>query len=65
MSVAGGLTVEASAEWVSLLPLSDGSNQIVRGLTLPEVTVDMPDIQMGKVFSAIKKKHKDTKIIQN
>ena len=61
MGVAGGLTVEASAEWVSLLPLSDGSNQIVRGLTLPEVTVDMPDIQMGKVFSAIKKKHKDTK----
>ena len=50
---------------MSLLPLSDGSNQIVRGLTLPEVTVDMPDIQMGKVFSAIKKKHKDTKMIQN
>ena len=31
---------------------------------LPEVTVDMPDIQMGEVFSAIKKKHKDTKMIR-
>ena len=65
MGVASGLTVEATAEWVSLLPLKDGSNQVVRGLTLPEVTVGMPDIQMGKVFNAIKKKHKHTKVIQN
>ena len=35
MGVASGITVNASAEWASLLPFADGGHQIVRGLTLP------------------------------
>ena len=38
MGVASGLTVYASAEWASLLPLADGGHQVVRGLTVPRVT---------------------------
>ena len=35
MGVAGGQTMNASAEWASLLPIGDGGHQIVRGLTVP------------------------------
>ena len=56
MGVAGGQTVNASAEWASLLPLGDGGHQIVRGLTVPQVTQDMPVIAMAKIFKKIKKR---------
>ena len=65
MGVAGGLTVNASAEWASLLPLADGGHQIVRGLTVPEVTQKMPEIPLAKIYNDIKKKCKWNKEIQN
>ena len=65
MGVAGGITVNASAEWASLLPLADGGHQIVRGLTVPRVTQDMPEIPLAKIFSNIKKKCKYNKEIKN
>ena len=65
MGVASGLTVYASAEWASLLPLADGGHQVVRGLTVPRVTQDMPEIDMIKIFNSIKKNSKEIKSIQN
>ena len=65
VGVASGIIVNASAEWASLIPLADGSKQAVRGLTMPNVTQDMPEINMVEVFDAIKKTHKDVKKIQN
>ena len=65
MGVASAITVNADAEWASLLPLADGGNQVVRGLTMPEVTQEMPSINMYEVFKAIKKTNKNIKSIQN
>ena len=64
MGVASAITVEADAEWASLLPLADGGHQVVRGLTLPEVTQEMPSINMLEVYNALKRKHKSVKSIQ-
>ena len=36
LGVASGMTAFAEAEWASLLPLADGTNQIVRGLTMKQ-----------------------------
>ena len=33
MGVASAITVNAEAEWASLLPLADGGNQVVRGVS--------------------------------
>ena len=38
--------------------------QAVRGLTMPNVTQDMPEINMNEVFKAIKRTHQDVKSIQ-
>ena len=65
VSVASGIVVKASAEWASLIPLADGTMQTVRGLTMPHVTQDMPEINMEDVFKAVKKNHREVKKIQN
>ena len=57
VGVASGITVKASAEWASLIPLADGGMQAVRGLTMPNVTQDMPEINMNEVFKAVKRTH--------
>ena len=59
------MTVFASAEWGSLLPLADGTHQVVRGLTLPKVTHDAPMVDMVPLFEHIKKQSKGVKDIQN
>ena len=56
--VAGGISVNAKAEWASLIPLADGGVHPVRGLTMQNVTQEMLEI-----FNAIKKQHKDVKEI--
>ena len=38
LGVASGMTVNAEAEWASLIPLADNTSQIVRGLTMEVVT---------------------------
>ena len=63
--VASGITVNAIAEWASLIPLADGGVQAVRGLTMKNVTQDMPEVNMLDMFNALKRKHKDVKEIQN
>ena len=65
MGVASGITVNASAEWAALLPLVDGGQQVVRGLTVPKVTQEMPIIDMQSIFNSIKNKSKSVKAIQN
>ena len=63
--VASGISVNAKAEWASLIPLADGGAQAVRGLTMPNVTQEMPEVNMLEVFNTIKKQNKDVKTIQN
>ena len=65
MGVASGITVNAEAEWASLLPLADGVHQIVRGLTVPQVTQDMDEINLQKLFESIKKKCVKNKEVKN
>jgi len=53
LGVAGGMQVNASAEWGSMLPLSDGTFQCVRGLTLERVTGPMQKLNLGPLFEQI------------
>ena len=50
LSVAGGSTTYASAEYASLLPLVNGNYQAVRGLTLKLVTGCMPELSVTSAF---------------
>ena len=54
MWVAGGHTVSATAEWSSLLPLADGSHQIVRGLSTKHVTGNLGDVDMEPIIEEIR-----------
>ena len=54
IDVATGMVVHASGEWGSALPLSDGSHQLLRGLTVPRVTSDMPRMTLKPWFEKIK-----------
>ena len=65
IGVASGLVAYANAEWASLLPLEDGTSQIVRGLTLEKVTGKMPELNLVPVYEAIKAKCKDIPEVQN
>ena len=50
LSMASGITINACAEWGSLIPLSDGSHQAVRGITLPRVTKTVPRLEVEAQF---------------
>ena len=65
LSVASGITTYANAEYASLLPLSNGNFQCVRGLTLKKVTGDMPELNLIPTFDHIKRECKSNKRIQN
>ena len=65
MGVASGVTVYASAEWAGLIPLADGSHQVVRGLTVPKVTQDMPKVDVHKIYESLKKRCRKNKQVQN
>ena len=54
IDVATGLVVHASGELGSALPLSDGSHQLLRGLTVPRVTLDMPRTRLEPWFEKVK-----------
>ena len=60
MGVASGITIQASGEWGALIPLADGGQQVVRGLTLMRVTGDMPAVDMKKLFNCVKKEYGST-----
>ena len=54
MFVAGGHTVYATAEWASLLPLNNGCNQIIRGLSVDDVTGPFAEIDMMPIIEELK-----------
>ena len=64
IDVATGISVNAKAEWASVLPLRDGSYQVIRGLTVEKVTSDMPKLKLQPVLKAIQRKHQKEKILQ-
>ena len=51
--VAGGSFVNAIGVWGCLLPLADGGYQVVRTLTMPQVTADMPEVDMNPAFKGV------------
>ena len=53
IDVATGITVHASGEWGCLLPLQNGQQQLVRGLTVPKVTSDMPVLNLRPVYLSL------------
>ena len=65
LSVAGGSTTYASAEYASLLPLANGNYQAVRGLTLRKVTGNMPELRLSPAFDQIKQECSNNRRIQN
>ena len=65
LGVASGMTAFAEAEWASLIPLEDGTKQIVRGLTLKKVTGDIPNYDLTDVFNKINNDNKDIAAIQD
>ena len=68
IDVATGVQVEAQGEWGTVLPLNDGSYQVLRCLTVPRVTSQMPTLHLRALLGKIKsdnKSHKNFKSIQN
>ena len=65
MGVAGGSTIYANAEWASFLPLADGGHQVVRGLTVKQVTQDMPKVNLQKIFNSIKNSSDTVPAVKN
>ena len=63
--VASGITAHAEAEWSSLLPLEDGTYQMVRGLTMKNITADMPEFDLNPALNTFKRECPDNKRIQN
>ena len=54
IDVATSISVHATGEWGCLLPLENGQQQLVRGLTVPKVTADMALMQLKSVLNDIK-----------
>ena len=65
LSVASGMTAYATAEYASLLPLANGNYQTVRGLTMPKVTGDMPQLNLVPAFDQIKAECPSNRRVQN
>ena len=64
IDVATGIVVHASGEWGSVLPLNDGSHQLLRGLTVPRVTSDMPRMMLDPWFEKVKAMEPDNNSLQ-
>ena len=54
IDVATGITVHATGEWGCLLPLANGQKQVVRGLSVPQVTSKMPMLKLRQKLDEIK-----------
>ena len=54
IGVASGKTAYAKAEWSSLLPLNDGTYQCVKGLSMDQITSDMPRYNLRPALEMLK-----------
>ena len=54
--------IKAEAEWGALLPLNNGTNEVVQGLRVPVVTVDMSIVKLTALLDAMKGKASDNPI---
>ena len=59
LDVPSGLQVKATCEWANMLPLADGSYQVIRCLSFDRVTSDMPIMRMRGLMDEIKEEYKD------
>ena len=64
LSVAGDKRITAEVEWGAVLPLEDGTHQIVRGLSLDKVTGDMPTVDLTPIMRQLKKEARGSKEVQ-
>merc|ERR1712074_435994 len=65
LNVASGMRVDAKAEWGALIPLANGSYQAVQGLALPQVTNDMPILNLTEALRTVQQNNKQNKDLQN
>ena len=63
MGVAGK-AVNANVEWAAVLPLLDGGHQVVRGLTMNKLTLNMPKVNHRKLLNACEKEYGHVEAIQ-
>ena len=55
IGIASGKTAYAKAEWASCLPLNDGTYQCVKGLSMDQVTSDMPMYNLNHALEMLKR----------
>ena len=65
IDVATGIVVYASGEWGSVLPLADGTQQVVRSLAVPRVTSEMPRMRLKPWFDKVKANETDNENLQD
>ena len=61
----GGLTTVALDEWLVQIPRTDGRNQLVQGLTVPQVTSEFPMISLQSAVEEIKGADTANQSLQN
>ena len=64
IGVAGDMQLQAEAEWGAVLPLEDGTHQIVWGLSLDKVTGDMPTVDLTPIMTKLKREARGNKEVQ-
>ena len=62
--VAGANKIYASAEWGALLPLKNGTQQVVRGLAMDLVAASSKSMDLRKLLANIQASHKDNEELQ-
>ena len=65
VGVAGGGVTSCLGIWGCLLPLADGSKQVVRTLTMKKVTMDMPMVDMEPILQSVKEQSAGIKAMKN
>ena len=64
IDIATGIKVHANGEWGLCLPLKDGSVQVVRALSIDQVTADMPRLHFRSALKDIKQEHPENEELQ-
>ena len=64
INIAGGKIIQATGEWGAALPMSDGSYQAVRGLTMKSVVGQMPRFNLERTLNEVKQSYKHNTVLQ-
>ena len=65
INIAGGKVIHATGEWGAALPMSDGTYQAVRGLTMRSVVGQMPRFNLERTLNEVKHTYKHNTVLQS